>query len=168
MEMVIVLFIPLFFIIIYFIKHYYRFNRPKQTIIKPVNIEEKRQRKLRKKNYKKYKENRKHVPRDTHIQWKTSPNDAYKGSDVAKFIPSIGFGKDMYRCGFDGYPDFSMCINALDWCLRSEQNINYIPSRVGYFRDGHRYPYFKVQSPDPFSVEHLAKLKHAWLIKTMK
>lgn len=104
------------------------------------------------------------IPDDASIAWKTDINDPESGTTPCTYMSTFGTLPGYWRCGFEGGGEADIQID--DWCSKSGQVPDYIPTRIGYYRDGHRYPHRTVHPNDEIGQKHLKELKDHWASKT--
>lgn len=110
-----------------------------------------------------YEARRLSIPQDAPILWKQDPNDTGRKDQEDAPMLALAHAPEIYGCGFDALNEGeTTLIHLPDWCELSGQIPEYIPTRLGYWRDGHRYPHMKVPKGDPHAQEHLDKLKKDW------
>lgn len=110
-----------------------------------------------------YEARRLSIPQDAPILWKQDPNDTGRKDQEGTLMTAVAHAPNIYSCGFDALNEGETTLVHLhDWCEASGQIAEYIPTRLGYWRDGHRYPHMKIPEGDLYAQEHLDKLKRDW------
>lgn len=100
------------------------------------------------------------IPDGAPIAWKTDMNDTQSEDKVCDYMTCLAFEPGYWRCGFENGREAGVHVD--DWCSKSGQVPDYIPTRVGYYRDGHRYPHRNVHPNDEVGQKHLQELKEHW------
>lgn len=115
------------------------------------------------------REKRDSVPLDSPILWKQDINDTGVMDQAGAPFTLVAHDPRLWACGFEELgTGETMTVDMFSWCANTGQIPEYIPTRLGYWRDGHRYPYMNPVHGDPYFHEHLSQLQKDWAQKKRK